>query len=56
MKPMLRYKGLTDSDFIPMIHVNHLKIYKTMLKSRVGHLVPENASSRKLKLTNAIIG
>ena len=20
MKPMLRYKGLTDSDFIPMIH------------------------------------
>ena len=30
MKPMLKYKGLTDSDFIPMIHANHLKIYNIM--------------------------
>ena len=56
MKPMLRYKGLTDSDFIPMIHGKPFKDLQNYVESRTGHLVPENASSRKLKLTNAIIG
>ena len=56
MKPMLRYKGLTDSDFIPMIHGKPFKDLQHYVESRTGHLVPENASSRKLKLTNAIIG
>ena len=56
MKPMLRYKGLTDSDFIPMIHGKPFKDLQKYVESRTGHLVPENASSRKLKLTNAIIG
>jgi hypothetical protein len=53
---MLRYKGLTDSDFIPMIHGKPFKDLQNYVESRTGHLVPENASSRKLKLTNAIIG
>ena len=56
MKPMLRYKGLTDSDFIPMIHGKPFKDLQNYVETRTGHLVPENASSRKLKLTNAIIG
>ena len=56
MKPMLRYKGLTDSDFIPMIHGKPFKDLQNYVESRTGNLVPENASSRKLKLTNAIIG
>ena len=56
MKPMLRYKGLTDSDFIPMIHGKPFKDLQNYVESRTGHLLPENASSRKLKLTNAIIG
>ena len=58
MKPMLRYKGLTDSDFIPMIHGKPFKDLQNYVESRTGHIVkvPENASSRKLKLTNAIIG
>ena len=56
MKPMLKYKGLTDSDFIPMIHGKPFKDLQNYVESRTGHLVPENASSRKLKLTNAIIG
>ena len=56
MKPMLKYKGLTDSDFIPMIHGKPFKDLQHYVESRTGHLVPENASSRKLKLTNAIIG
>ena len=56
MKPMLRYKGLTDSDFIPMIHGKPFKDLQHYVENRVGNIVKENASSRKLKLTNAIIG
>ena len=56
MKPMLRYKGLTDSDFIPMIHGKPFKDLQNYVESRTGALVKEDASSRKLKLTNAIIG
>ena len=56
MKPMLRYKGLTDSDFIPMIHGKPFKDLQNYVESRTGNLVKEDASSRKLKLTNAIIG
>ncbi len=56
MKPMLRYKGLTDSDFIPMIHGKPFKDLQHYVESRTGALVKEDASSRKLKLTNAIIG
>ena len=55
MKPMLRYKGLTDSDFIPMIHGKPFKDLQHYVENRVGNIVKENASSRKLKLTNAII-
>ena len=55
MKPMLRYKGLTDSDFIPMIHGKPFKDLQHYVEDRVGNIVKENASSRKLKLTNAII-
>lgn len=56
MKPFLRYKGLTDSDFIPMMHGKPFRDLANYVESRTGNLVPENASSRKLKLTNAIIG
>ena len=56
MKPMLKYKGLTDSDFIPMIHGKPFKDLQNYVEDRVGLIVKENASSRKLKLTNAIIG
>ncbi len=56
MKPMLRYKGLTDSDFIPMIHGKPYHDLVKFVEDRVGHIVKEDASSRKLKMTNAIIG
>ena len=55
MKPMLRYKGLTDSDFIPMIHGKPYKDLANYVESRVGSIVKEDASSKKLKKTNAII-
>jgi len=58
MKPFLRYKGNTMSDFIPMLHG---KPYLDMVKYvediiGVGELVKEGASSRKLKMTTGIIG
>ena len=56
MKPYLRYKGLTDSDFIPLIHGKPFHDLATFVDSAVGKLVKDDASSRKLKLTNAIIG
>jgi hypothetical protein len=56
MKPFIRYKGLTDSDFIPMLHGKLFEDLKIYVEKFVGHLVKEDASSKKLKLTNAIIG
>ena len=58
IKPFLRYKGNTMSDFIPMLHG---KPYLDMVKYvediiGVGQLVKEGASSRKLKMTTGIIG
>ena len=56
MKPFIRYKGLTDSDFIPMLHGKPYEQLKTYVENIVGDLVKEDASSKKLKLTNSIIG
>ena len=56
MKPFIRYKGLTDSDFIPMLHGLPFEKLKEYVENIVGDLVKEDASSKKLKLTNAIIG
>jgi hypothetical protein len=56
MKPYVRYKGLTDSDFIPMLHGLPFEKLKDYVQNIVGDLVKEDASSKKLKLTNAIIG
>lgn len=56
MKPFVRYKGLTDSDFIPMLHGKPFEDLKTYVENIVGVLIKDDASSRKLKLTNAIVG
>ena len=56
MKPMLRYKGLTVSDFVPMLHGEAYHDLVKYVEDRVGKLIKDDASSRKLKITNAIIG
>ena len=56
MKPLIRFKGLTDSDFLPMLHgktYTDLKDYVEKILEKP--LVPLKASSRKLKISNAII-
>jgi len=56
MKPFLRFGGITESDFLPMMHgkpYDDLKDYVEKING--GSFVPEDASSRKLKIINTII-
>jgi hypothetical protein len=56
MKPYIRYKGLTDSDFLPMLHGKTYTDLKEYIENIIGEpLAPESASSRKLKISNAIV-
>ena len=56
MKPLIRFKGLTDSDFLPMLHGKIYTDLKDYMESITGEpLAPEGASSRKLKISNAMV-
>jgi hypothetical protein len=57
MKPLIRFKGLTDSDFLPMLHGDTYTNLKDYIEGIIKEpLAPEGASSRKLKISNAIVG
>jgi hypothetical protein len=57
MKPLIRFKGLTDSDFLPMLHGDTYTNLKDYIEGIIEEpLAPEGASSRKLKISNAIVG
>ena len=56
MKPLIRFKGLTDSDFLPMLHGKTYTDLKDYIENITGKdLAPPDASSRKLKISNAIV-
>lgn len=61
MKPYLRFNGLTDSDFLPMMHGKPYEDLKDYVENVIGEIVPmktENGiptASRKLKISNRII-
>lgn len=56
MKPFLRFGGITDSDFLPMMHgVSYDNLKNYMEEINNGPIVPEDASSRKLKIINTSI-
>lgn len=55
MKPYIRYKGLTDSDFLPMMHGKPYSELRDFVQSKVGQLVDKDASSKKLKISMKII-
>ena len=56
MKPLIRFKGLTDSDFLPMLHGKTYTDLKEYMEDIIGGpLAPEGASSRKLKISNAMV-
>lgn len=57
LKPYLRFKGLTDSNFIPLLHDSVFSELESWFRDRNGKkgLVKENASSRKLKTQQRMI-
>jgi hypothetical protein len=56
MKPYLKYIGLTDSDFLPLLQgQTYIEVKEYVENILGGPIVPETASSKKLKICNAII-
>jgi len=55
MKPYIRFRGLTDSDFLPMMHGKPYYDLVTFVESRIGDIVDDNVSSRKLKISQKIL-
>ena len=56
MKPYLRFKGLTDSHFLPLLHGEAFKKMNTWFTERNGEpLVDPEASSRKLKTQTKMV-
>jgi len=55
MKPYLRFKGVTESDFLPMMHGKPYDDLKDYVEGIVGEFVPPDASSRKLKISTTTI-
>lgn len=57
MKPFLRYKGLTDSKFTPLLNDNHFRDLSDWFTERNNgeRLVPVKASSKKLKTQTKMI-
>lgn len=57
MKPFMRNKGITDSNFVPMMHGDRYRNLLKYVENAIdGEVVPKGVSSRKMKATNAIIG
>jgi len=56
LKPFLRYKGDTQSKFIPSLGDEQYSTVKKIIESEIGgEIVHKTASSRKLKITTKII-
>ena len=55
MKPYIRYKGLTDSNFIPMMHGKPYDDLISYVEGLIGVFVAPDASSRKLTMQTKII-
>ena len=55
MKPIIRHRGETESDFLPMMHGKPYENLRDFVESKVGKLVDDNISSRKLKISMKII-
>jgi len=57
LKPYMRYRGLTESDFTPLMHDSVFGDLNKWFKTRNGDklLVKEDASSRKLKTQQKMI-
>jgi hypothetical protein len=50
MKPYIRFRGLTDSDIVPMMHGERYHNLKDFVESKVGDLLAGDTSSTSRKL------
>ena len=55
MKPLIRHQGETESDFLPMMHGKPYSDLVKFVEDKVGKIVDDNISSRKLKISMKII-
>ena len=57
MKPYIRFKGLTESDIVPMMHGEKYTELKDYVESKVGDLLggDESTTSRKMRTFTKII-
>ena len=57
MKPYIRFKGLTESDMVPMMHGDRYNTLKDYVEDKVGDLLggDESTTSRKLRSFTKII-
>lgn len=55
MKPFIRFKGTTESDFLPMINGKPYEELKDFVERKVGVFVEDDASSRKMKIMQGIL-
>ena len=56
MKPFIRHKGETESDFLPMMHGETYTNLRKFVESKIGgKIVEEGSSSAKLKISMKII-
>jgi hypothetical protein len=55
MKPFIRHRGETESDFLPMMHGKPYSDLVAFVESKVGKIVDDGISSRKLKISMRII-
>ena len=55
MKPYIRHKGETESDFLPMMHGKPYENLRNFVESKVGKIVEDDVSSKKLKTSMRII-
>ena len=57
MKPILRFSGLTDSKFVPLLNDDTYRSLNAWFEDKIGEpLVPADASSKKLKTQTKMIG
>jgi len=57
MKPLIRFKGLTESDFVPMMHGDRYWALKNYLEDKYGDLLEgeDSSTSRKLRTFTKIM-
>lgn len=55
LKPYIRFGGITESNFLPSMYGKPYEDLKDFVESKVGKIVEDGVSSRKMKISQRII-